>query len=92
MSALAAATIAAPAMATGKVTCDVPESEWQPREALEAQLTAEGWTVRKSKVDGGCYEVYAKDEEGRKIEAYFDPATFEKLYVAQRGKVLFEKK
>lgn len=92
-SALAVAAItSAPALATGKVTCDVAKADMQPRANLEAELLAEGWKVRKSKVDGGCYEVYGTLPTGEKVEAYFDPATFEKLYVAQRGKVLFEKK
>lgn len=90
--ALLTAALAAPAFATGKMSCDVPEADWKPRAELEAKLAEAGWEVRKSKVDGGCYEVYATDEEGRRVEAYFDPATFEKLYVSQRGKVLFEKK
>lgn len=28
---------------------------------LEASLKKQGWEVRKSKVDGGCYEVYGTD-------------------------------
>ena len=77
--------------ATGKMTCDSDESEWQPREALEAKLKAEGWKVRKSKVDGGCYEVYGTTPEDQRVEAYFDPVTFEKLLVARRGEILFKK-
>ncbi|MCJ8190684.1 PepSY domain-containing protein [Sphingomicrobium aestuariivivum] len=80
---------AAPAQATGKMECKVAEADRQPIELLEQKLTAEGWQVRKSKVDGGCYEVYATDEQGRRIEAYFDPQTFEKLLVSQRGRELF---
>ncbi len=91
-AAIAAAAAATPALATGKVKCDVAEADMQPRAALEAKLVSEGWTIRKSKPDGGCYEVYGTLPTGEKVEAYFDPATFEKLYVAQRGKVLFEKK
>ena len=76
---------------TGKMTCDSDESEWQPREALEAKLVSEGWKVRKSKVDGGCYEVYGTTPEDQRVEAYFDPVTFEKLLVARRGEILFKK-
>jgi len=35
--------------------------------------------------------VYGTTPEGERVEAYFHPATFEKLYVEQRGKVLFRK-
>ncbi len=85
------ALIATPAFATGKVKCDVAEADMKPRAELEAQLVGDGWKVKKSKVDGGCYEVYGTLPTGENVEAYFDPATFEKLYVAQRGKVLFKK-
>jgi hypothetical protein len=33
--------------------------------------------VRRVKVDGGCYEVYALDEKGERVEAYFHPKTLE---------------
>ena len=83
---------AAPAAATGKVKCQAgPQSGWKNVEALKAQLVKEGWQVRKAKVDGGCYEVYGTLPTGEKVEAYFHPVNFEKLYVAQRGKVLFRK-
>jgi hypothetical protein len=51
----------------------------------------QGWQVRKSKVDGGCYEVYGTDEKGNRVEAYFHPVTLEKLLVSRRGQVLFKK-
>jgi hypothetical protein len=93
-AALAAAglSLAAPASATGKMTCNAPQAKWKSLPALEANLKKKGWQVRKSKVDGGCYEVYGTDEKGRRVEAYFHPVTFEKLLVAQRGTVLFKKK
>ncbi|MFN3474632.1 MAG: PepSY domain-containing protein [Blastomonas sp.] len=97
MLALAAATAmqfaASPdASATGKMKCDSgPQTGWKSRTALEAQLKKEGWTVKKSKVDGGCYEVYGVTPEGQNVEAYFHPVTMEKLLVSQRGKVIFKK-
>ncbi len=93
-AATAIATMSAsPASATGKVKCEAgPQSGWKTRDALETKLKKQGWEVRKSKVDGGCYEVYGKTPEGMKVEAYFHPVTFEKLYVGRRGKELFRKK
>ena len=64
----------------------------QRERELEEKLKKEGWQVRKSKVDGGCYEVYGTTPEGARVEAYFHPVTLEKPYVAQRGKLLFRKK
>jgi hypothetical protein len=59
---------------------------------LQQTLKTQGWKVRKSKVDGGCYEVYGTTPEGDRVEAYFHPVTLEKLLVSRRGKVLFKKK
>jgi len=51
-------------------------SDWQSREALQQKLEADGWKVNRIKTDDGCYEAYAIDEKGQRIEAYFNPKTF----------------
>ena len=84
--------VAAPAAATGKMTCDAPQAQWKSLPALEASLKKQGWEVRKSKVDGGCYEVYGTDPDGNRVEAYFHPVSFKKLLVSRRGEVLFRAK
>lgn len=92
LMAVMAAGHVQPAEATGVVKCKAgPKSGWKTQTALKAKLIKEGWTVRKAKVDGGCYEVYGTTPEGEKVEAYFHPVSFEKLYVARRGQVLFRK-
>jgi len=69
-------TVCASASATGMATCDSgPKSGWQPVEKLEKQLSERGWTVRRVKEDGGCYEVYAINDKGQRVEAYFHPVT-----------------
>ena len=69
--------IGASAHATGLATCDSgPKSGWQPVEKLEQMLKAKGYTVRRIKEDGGCYEVYALNEKGERGEFYFHPVTF----------------
>jgi len=69
---------AAQAQATGLATCDSgPEENWRSKEELEKRVTEKGWTVHRIKVDGGCYEVYALDKNGNRLEAYFDPLTLE---------------
>lgn len=83
--------IAAPALATGKLTCAAKPEQRKSIEALTADLTKQGWQVRKAKLDGGCYEVYGTTPQGDRVEAYFDPISFEKLYVERRGEVLFKK-
>ncbi len=64
------------ARATGLATCDSgPKEGWQATTKLEAMLKEKGWTVRRIKEDGGCYEVYALDSDGKRVEAYFHPVT-----------------
>jgi hypothetical protein len=76
--AAAAVLVAASSSATGLATCDSgPQESWQSQAKLEEQLTKKGWTVRRIKIDGGCYDVYALNEKGERVEAYFHPLTLE---------------
>ena len=61
----------------GSIKCDVPSKEWQQRDDLADKLKAEGWDVRKVKIDNGCYEVYGFDGKGKRRESYFNPRTLE---------------
>jgi len=71
--------------ATGRATCDSgPQKDWQPVAVLTKQLEAKGWRVNRVKVDGGCYEVYAIDEKGGRVEAYFHPKTLEPVPTSPR--------
>ena len=64
--------------ATGLATCDSgPREGWQPQAKLEKMLAERGWRINRVKEDGGCYEVYAIDEKGQRVEAYFHPKTLE---------------
>ncbi len=59
--------------------CFAPMADWKPREAV-AQLAAQkGWTVRRIKIDDGCYEINGKDAKGRRIEVTVHPATLQVL-------------
>lgn len=79
VAAFAAAPVPT-AGATGLATCDSGSPDtWQPQEKLGALLKAKGWEVRNIKVDGGCYEVYALDDKGERVEVYFHPVTLERV-------------
>ena len=81
--AAVAATPLGVANATGLANCDSgPPEKWQSQEKLTETLKAKGWDIRKIKVDGGCYEVYAIDDKGERTEAYFHPVTFERIPIA----------
>ena len=76
LGALALIGATAYVQATGLATCDSgPRDTWQAQDKLEKQLTEKGWKIRRVKEDGGCYEVYAFDEKGDRVEAYFHPKT-----------------
>lgn len=66
--------------AHGDVNCPPhPKAEWKPHTELEQKLVKEGWQIRRMEKSASCYEVYAKDPQGRRIEAFFDPVTFERV-------------
>lgn len=52
-----------------------PKEEWASEETLKEALEAEGYTIKKFKVDGNCYEIYGRSKEGKKVEIYFDMKT-----------------
>jgi hypothetical protein len=82
--------LAMPAQADGDVVCSSgPQSGWQPLSELRKAAWQEGWTVQEARIEGDCYEVYARTESGQAIEAFFHPVTLEKLVVFRRGREIF---
>lgn len=65
--------------AHGDVSCAEPKAEWRPSVQLQKQLKKSGWSVRKIKESNGCYEVYGFDENQKRVEAFFNPRTFERV-------------
>ncbi|KQM79481.1 PepSY domain-containing protein [Xylophilus sp. Leaf220] len=57
----------------------VPKEEMRPQMELQKKLVAEGWKVRQVKTFNGCYEVYGFNQQGERMEVFFDPKTFEKI-------------
>ncbi len=79
-AALLLAGVAGAAQAHGDVECPkVPKEEWKPQMDLQKKLTDEGWRVRQVKVWNTCYEVYGFDARGERVEAFFNPKTFERV-------------
>jgi len=83
--ALAAFAVTLDAHATGLATCESgPPSGWQSEDSLRKQLTDRGWQIRRVKIDGGCYEVYALDDKGARVESYFHPVTLQHVLTTKR--------
>ncbi|MFB9148841.1 PepSY domain-containing protein [Roseovarius ramblicola] len=57
--------------------CVAPRGQWKSREAAMQAAEQHGWTVRRFKIDDGCYEIEGRDSTGREIEAKLDPATLQ---------------
>lgn len=55
--------------------CQDPVADWQPRENLRQMLEAEGWKVHRIRIEDGCYEVKAYDQQGNKVKAEYYPAS-----------------
>jgi hypothetical protein len=73
LSALALA-VAGPAFAHGFDKCtEEPKDKWKPQAEAEAAATAAGYAVTKSRIEGSCYEVHAKDKDGKKFELSYSP-------------------
>ena len=78
------------AVATGLFECEVTErANWLSEAELAKELEAQGWSVRRMKEDGGCWEVYGNTPEGERVEGYFHPVTGDAKLIAQRGRILF---
>ena len=77
--------LATPALAAGATCSTAAASKFQPKATLESQLKTEGMTVRQIKVEKGCYEVYALDASGNKVNVAYNAETLEKLANAEAG-------
>jgi len=57
--------------------CFVPMVDWQPRDAIARLAEENNWSVRRIKIDDGCYEIDGRDAQGRRIEVKVHPATLQ---------------
>ncbi len=67
-----------PQLASASANCpSYPKEDWASEETLKEGLAAEGYTIKKFKIDGNCYEIYGRNKEGKKVEIYFDMKSLE---------------
>lgn len=70
----------APAFADGFKNCTkVPKASWKPAGEAEAAAKAAGYEVRKSKIEGSCYEVYGV-KDGKLFELFYSPADLKLMH------------
>ena len=61
--------------------CVVPMADWQPRDAVLRMAADKGWSVRRIKIDDGCYEIDGRDAEGRRIEVTVSPGDLQVIEI-----------
>lgn len=54
-----------------------PKGEWMKESDAKARIEAQGYKIRKFKVDGNCYGIYGHDKDGKKVEIYYDTKTLD---------------
>jgi hypothetical protein len=63
----------APALADGFKDCTkLDKASWKPASDAEAAAKALGYEVRRSKIEGSCYEVYGV-KGGKLFELFYSP-------------------
>ena len=71
-----------PLLADGFNKCTtVPKASWKPQADAEAAAKTAGYDVRRSKIEGTCYEVYGV-KDGKLFELFYSPADL-KLMLAK---------
>jgi hypothetical protein len=62
-----------PSLADGFTNCTkAAKASWKPASEAEAKAKAAGYEVRKSKIEGSCYEVYGV-KDGKLFELFYSP-------------------
>ncbi|MET3528704.1 PepSY domain-containing protein [Phenylobacterium koreense] len=73
------AGLAAGGVALAGDHCDRPMRDWRPREAVEARAGKLGVEVHRIRTDDGCYKIYGRAGDGRRVEIEMDPVTLKVL-------------
>ena len=61
-------------LAFAKKNCtDQPKDKWMKEEDFKKMVEGQGYTIKKFKQPGTCYEIYGTDKDGKKVEIYFNP-------------------
>ncbi len=71
--------IASPAFASNDddddAKCGPVSGEWMSQDAAKAKVAEQGYETHRIKRDDGCYEIYATDKNGARVELYLNPVS-----------------
>ena len=72
-SGLLALAMLSASSAFAEANCQAhPKNEQIPQADFQKALEKHGFTIKKFKTDGNCFEMYGKSKGGKKVEKYFD--------------------
>nr|WP_315264777.1 PepSY domain-containing protein [Moraxella osloensis] len=72
-SSLLALAMLSASSAFAETNCQAhPKNEQIPQADFQKALEKHGFTIKKFKTDGNCFEMYGKSKGGKKVEIYFD--------------------
>ncbi len=60
---------------------NVPIADWMSEADLRGKIAPVGLEIREIDIDDGCYEVEARNKDGRKVEIHFHPQTGEQVWI-----------
>jgi hypothetical protein len=75
LAALALSAFAGVTLASDDRCTDAAKSSWLSQDAIAAKLKEQGLEVTRTETKRACYEVKARDAQGRRVELKVDPAT-----------------
>lgn len=81
---LVALSVMAATAVQARDECDAPIRDWQTRDTVRDMAADRGWTLKRIKINDGCFEVYGIDKDGRDFEAKLDPATLKIVKFEER--------
>ena len=60
--------------AQAKKSCtNEPKEKWMAEADFKKSVESQGYTIKKFKQPGTCYEIYGTDKDGKNVEIYFNP-------------------
>lgn len=71
--ALSISALSLAAFASEKDCTTEPKAKWQKEKDVQAGLEKQGYTVRRVKTEGSCYEAYVTGKDGKKAELIINP-------------------
>jgi hypothetical protein len=61
------------AFAADKDCTPEPKAKWQAQKEVQASLEKQGYTVKRVKTKGSCYEAKVTDKDGKKTKLVIHP-------------------